>query len=213
MSRENVEIVERLYDAFARRDVPEILSRLAPEVEITQSTALPWGGVYKGPEQFGLFFRNLTQHINSTLVFERYLDSGDQVVAIGRTQGTAVATGYPFDVPIVHLWRLREGKVLSFQPYIDNPTMQASLLTRNELSMTPPESPLTIELTRDVALVLFDLLYRFENTEKLEIQHPAEEQALWSLSGLLDRELVEPFRSDYAELLDQARARLRPDQE
>jgi hypothetical protein len=30
-------------------------------------------------------------------------------------------------VPIVHLWRLREGKVLSFQPYIDNPAMQASL--------------------------------------------------------------------------------------
>jgi ketosteroid isomerase-like protein len=134
MSRENVEIVERLYEAFASRDVREILSRLAPEVEITQSTDLPWGGVYQGPDQFGLFFRNLTQHIHSTLTFERYLDSGDQVVAIGRTQGTVAATGAPFDVPIVHLWRLREGKVLSFQPYIDNPEMQAALAVESPAS-------------------------------------------------------------------------------
>jgi ketosteroid isomerase-like protein len=127
MSRENVELVERLYEAFARRDVPEITRVLSPEVEIFQSTDLPWGGTYKGIDQFGFFFRNLTQHINSTLVFERYLDSGDHVVAIGRTQGTVVATGHPFDVPIVHLWEIRDGKVLCFRPYIDNPTMQGSL--------------------------------------------------------------------------------------
>jgi ketosteroid isomerase-like protein len=127
MSRENVEIVERLYDAFQRRDVPEILSRLAPEVEISQSADLPWGGAFKGVDQFVLFFRNLTQHIHSNLVFERFLDSGNHVAAIGRTQGTVVATGQPFDVPIVHLWHFRDGKVLSFQPYIDNPTMQQAL--------------------------------------------------------------------------------------
>jgi ketosteroid isomerase-like protein len=127
MSRENVELVESLYEAFLRRDVPEILSRLDPEVTIFQSTDLPWGGAYKGTDQFGFFFRNLTRHIDSTLVFERYLDSGDHVVAIGRTQGTVVATGHPFDVPIVHLWEIRDGKVLSFRPYIDNPAMQDSL--------------------------------------------------------------------------------------
>ena len=38
-----------------------------------------------------------------------------------------VATGHPFDVPIVHLWEIQDGKVLSFRPYIDNPAMQASL--------------------------------------------------------------------------------------
>ncbi len=132
MPRENVELVESLYEAFRRRDVPEILSRLDPEVAIFQSTDLPWGGAYKGADQFGFFFRNLTRHIDSTLVFERYLDSGDHVVAIGRTQGTVVATGHPFDVPIVHLWEIRDGKVLSFTPYIDNPTMQASLDAESE---------------------------------------------------------------------------------
>jgi hypothetical protein len=79
--------------------------------------------------------------------------------------------------------------------------------------MTSTESPVKIELTLDEALVLFDMLHRFEETEMLDIQHPAEEQALWGLSNLLERQLVEPFRHDYGEILDQARARLRPDPE
>jgi len=81
--------------------------------------------------------------------------------------------------------------------------------------MTPTEtpSPVKIELTRDEALVLFDMLHRFEKTERLDIQHPAEEQTLWGLSNLLERELVEPFMKDYDQILDQARARLRPDPE
>ena len=79
--------------------------------------------------------------------------------------------------------------------------------------MTSTDSPVKIELTLDEALVLFDMLHRFEKTERLEIQHPAEEQALWGLSNLLERELVEPFMEDYDKILDQARARLRPDQD
>jgi hypothetical protein len=78
--------------------------------------------------------------------------------------------------------------------------------------MTSSESPVKIELTRDEALVLFDLLHRFEKTEKLDLQHQAEEQALWNLSCLLERELVEPFSRNYDEIPEQARARLRTDQ-
>jgi hypothetical protein len=79
--------------------------------------------------------------------------------------------------------------------------------------MASSENPVKIELTLDEALVLFDLLHRFEATERLELQHPAEEQALWNLSALLERQLVEPFMRDYGEILDQARARLRTDPE
>ena len=73
--------------------------------------------------------------------------------------------------------------------------------------MISSESPVKIELTRDEAIVLFDLLHRFEDTETLDIQHPAEEQALWSLSNLLERVLVEPFDRHFAEIVEQARAR------
>jgi hypothetical protein len=79
--------------------------------------------------------------------------------------------------------------------------------------MTSSESPVKLELTLDEAIVLFDFLHRFEDTEKLDLQHPAEELVLWRLSGLLERLLVEPFDRHYAEIVEQARARLRPDQD
>lgn len=127
MSRANIELVQQLYGAFARRDVPMIFSSLAPEVEVAQTPELPWGGVYQGRDEFGQFFVKLTQHIESNLDFERFLDAGDHVVAIGRTRGKVNANGHPFDMPAVHVWQIRAGQVVRFQPYIDVPTMQASL--------------------------------------------------------------------------------------
>ena len=41
------------------------------------------------------------------------------------------------------------------------------------------------------------------------IEDNAEELTLWRLSGLLESELVEPFRPDYRQLVAEARDRVR----
>jgi hypothetical protein len=66
-----------------------------------------------------------------------------------------------------------------------------------------------LELTGDVALVLFELLSRFSDTDALTVEDQAERRALWKLHGLFEKQLVEPFRPEYAELLAAARNRLR----
>jgi len=66
-----------------------------------------------------------------------------------------------------------------------------------------------ISLTKDEALVLFEMLSRFSETDKLTIEHQSEERALWNFNCLLEKELVEPFKSEYAELLQAARERLK----
>lgn len=43
-SRTNVEIVRHVYEAFQRRNPSEILSLFAPDIEIAQSSEIPWGG-------------------------------------------------------------------------------------------------------------------------------------------------------------------------
>jgi ketosteroid isomerase-like protein len=131
MSSDNVRVVQRLYEAFGHRDEQEILGLIAPDVEVIQTPELPWGGHYRGAAEFREFFLKLTRHIDSNLTFERFLDAGDDVVVIGRTHGKILANGQPFDVPLVHVWRIREGKAARFQPYIDVPTMQ--------MSLSPPE--------------------------------------------------------------------------
>jgi uncharacterized protein len=127
MARSNVELVERVYQAFRRRDFPEIFSCCAPEVEVIQSTELPWGGEYRGHEEVTRYFGTLTRHISSSVVLDRFIDAGDQVVAIGRTRGTVLATGRRFDVPVVHVWHVREGQIMKFLPYLDVPLMSAAL--------------------------------------------------------------------------------------
>jgi hypothetical protein len=66
-----------------------------------------------------------------------------------------------------------------------------------------------LELTRDEAVVLFEFLSRYSDSGALTIEDQAEQRALWNLLCLLERQLVEPLRSEYGELLRQARERLR----
>ena len=68
--------------------------------------------------------------------------------------------------------------------------------------------PVTIELTRDQALVLFEFLARFQETNELAFAHVAEFRALNRIGAQLDTALVEMFCPDYRELLDSARARV-----
>ncbi|WP_417442074.1 hypothetical protein [Idiomarina sp.] len=66
-----------------------------------------------------------------------------------------------------------------------------------------------IKLTKDEALVLFDFLSRFSNDDKLSIQDQAEEKALWNLTCVFEKALTEPFSSDWGNIIENARNRLR----
>jgi len=122
-----VEVVQSLYSAFARRDPAKVFSLLAAEVEITQSEELQWGGVYRGHDGAQQFFGKLESQINSTLEIERLIRSGDRVVAVGWTEGTVRANGASYRVPVVHIWKVREGLIVQAQFLIDHPTMLEAL--------------------------------------------------------------------------------------
>jgi hypothetical protein len=68
----------------------------------------------------------------------------------------------------------------------------------------------TITLTGDEALVLFDL-HRWEDYDRVSApRYEAEQIALWNLSAVLERAMAEPFRPDYERLVSEARTRLTP---
>lgn len=68
---------------------------------------------------------------------------------------------------------------------------------------------MTLELTDDQALVLFEWLARLDEQDAFPVEDPAEEQVLWCLHGQLEKALSEPFRPDYQDLVEQARARVK----
>jgi ketosteroid isomerase-like protein len=120
----NVQIIQELYAAFGRRDFAKIFRVLSPEVEIIQSTELPWGGHFRGHDGARQFFAGLGKNLQSTLAIERYISSGDTVTAIGWTQGTVNATGANFCVAVAHVWKIKDGSVTQAQFLIDHPAMQ-----------------------------------------------------------------------------------------
>ncbi|MBS1503205.1 MAG: hypothetical protein JST32_14145 [Bacteroidetes bacterium] len=69
---------------------------------------------------------------------------------------------------------------------------------------------ITIDLTHDQALVLFEFLARFNATHNTEIfEDESEQKMLWLIEGQLERALVEPFWPNYLDIIKEARDRLR----
>ena len=66
----------------------------------------------------------------------------------------------------------------------------------------------SIELTKDEALVLVEFFGRFDDTDDFTLRNTAEFVAFCRISAQLDQALVEPFQENYRELLQAARDRL-----
>jgi hypothetical protein len=63
-----------------------------------------------------------------------------------------------------------------------------------------------IELTTDETLVLFEFLDRYQRTDRLSIEDPAERQALWNLLCLFEKHMDPScYETDLAEARERVR--------
>ena len=88
------------------------------------------------------------------------------------------------------------------------PARRASVFSGILPGMTP-DPAVSLSLTADEALILFEFLQRFSDDDCLRIEDQVEQRALWNLCGLLEKSLSVPLAADYATLLAEARDRLR----
>jgi uncharacterized protein len=123
-----VDIVRRIYGAFVSSDLDTIIELVDPAVVIIQDPALPWGGRYDGLEGLNEFSTKLQRTITSVVTTEVLFQAGDTVIQQGRTSGTVLNNGAPFDIPECHIWTIRGGRALQARFYIDTPAMVAALL-------------------------------------------------------------------------------------
>jgi uncharacterized protein len=121
MSEQNVEFVQGVYGAFAGGDVPAVLGAFADDIEWHEAEGMPYGGFYRGPDAIAQnVFGPITEDVDGfALVTGEFISSGDTVAAVVRYTGTGKATGKALDVPAVHVWDIRDGKVARFRQFID----------------------------------------------------------------------------------------------
>lgn len=132
ISQTNVEVIKSVYDALARQDIPTLFGLFAPDIRVTQSPDLPWGGDYSGLNGAKEFLQRVKTHLDSHVVLGAVIEAGDHVVFTGRTEGIVKTKGHSFNAAFVHVWSLRDGKIVRFQPYVDYPSITGAPQAQTE---------------------------------------------------------------------------------
>ena len=114
MSQDNVEIVRRWRDSWARRDVPDLLTCFNDDIEVDFSNAEgPFRGIYRGRDDVIRFCRSLWEAWEViTFSFEAAIECGDECLVttnVLRAQGRV--SGINVEAHGANLWTFREGRI------------------------------------------------------------------------------------------------------
>lgn len=123
MSNPNIAFVQSLYAAFGRGDIATIVAALAPNVDWTvngRSSDYPAFGNWKTPAKAQEFFQTVDQYEAFTdFSPQDYYAVDERVFVLGRYAGSIKKTGKPFASDWIHIFAIRNGKVLSFREFND----------------------------------------------------------------------------------------------
>jgi uncharacterized protein len=123
VSRENVEVVRSMYEAFNEGDRARALTYLHPEAELHQPPELPDGGVYYGRAEFQRGTNLWLEEWDSfRYEIEELTDVGDRVLMEIRLWGIAKGSGAEVERrDVFHLWTMRDGKAQRCDVYLNRP--------------------------------------------------------------------------------------------
>jgi uncharacterized protein len=121
MGQQSAEIVRGVYEAFGRGDVQAVLGAMAEEFEWYEAEGMPYGGRYRTWEAVAenVLGPLLDDIPNFEATPEELISSGDTVAAVVRYTGSGKTTGKQLDLPVVHVWDVRDGKIARFRQFAD----------------------------------------------------------------------------------------------
>ena len=118
MSQESVEVVGKLYDAFASGDIDSVLAKVDPQIEFDLSDRLPDEGLYRGREAYRQFLKRTSElWAGFRVEVEELLDAGDAVVALVHTTATGRASGIEIDERVAHVFWMRDATPYRFKVF------------------------------------------------------------------------------------------------
>ena len=128
--QQNLEIVGRGYEAFARGDMEALFTLFDDDIEWISPgpPELPTAGMRRGKQQVAEFF----QAIDDVFEIQRFepdafVADGDRVVVLGSDTSRVKATGKVLDAEWAHVFTIRDGKIVAFKEYIDTAAVVAEL--------------------------------------------------------------------------------------
>jgi uncharacterized protein len=118
MSRENVDVVRRAYEAFARGDQAGMLAAWDPQIEWRTREDLPDTATHRGHDEvLHWIARWLESWEDFKLETEDFIDAGEYVVVRTRQSGTGSESGAYAELQETHVFKLRNGRVIQVVEY------------------------------------------------------------------------------------------------
>lgn len=118
----NIAVIQQAFACFGQGDVPGILDTLAEDVRwhVAPVANVPYTGTRNGHAGAAEFFSLMAQ-CEDTLQFEPrdFIAQGDHVVVRGQYAGRAKETGREYETYFIHVFTVRNGKIVSFDEYTD----------------------------------------------------------------------------------------------
>ena len=119
----NVKLIQSIYEAFGRGDVPFIASNVRPEARWdfnVVASDVPWHVPVTGPAEVPKFLAAFVETVKLE-AFEpkQLIASGDEVVAHIRLAYEIKRTGRRVDEEQLHWWTVRDGKIARLRHFED----------------------------------------------------------------------------------------------
>lgn len=116
------EVVQSVYAAFGSGDVDRILEACAEPCDwrFVTAAAIPYGGARRSRRDIGEFFAQVAA-AEDIAAFEprEVIASGAHVTVLGWERCTP-KQGTPYETEWVHVWTVRDGKVVRFRGFYDS---------------------------------------------------------------------------------------------
>jgi ketosteroid isomerase-like protein len=125
---EDADVVRSFYERVGSGDLPGGLALVADDATWTEMESFGHAGVYVGPDAVrdNIFVRIGAEWAPFDLAVDEILDAGSAVLGVGTYSGTAKDTGKSFTARVVHLFRVRDGKIVSFEQFTDTAAIAAA---------------------------------------------------------------------------------------
>lgn len=119
----NLEIIKSTYEGKTSEENGKNLAKyVAEDITWTEAKGFPYAGTYVGLENVtqNVFSRLGSEWIDYKFTPEDYVASDDKVVVYGTYTGTYKLTGKPFEARVAHIWKLKDGKIINFEQFVDS---------------------------------------------------------------------------------------------
>lgn len=123
MSKENLEVVRKLFESVERRDLAGVLAAYDGNIVIREAASLPYGGEYrgiKGAQKHSYGYVQAWENFQADgeqKMDAEFFEAGDYVIVKWRQR--AKSEDQKLDLPATSIYRLRDGKIIESEMFQD----------------------------------------------------------------------------------------------